>query len=48
MADAGGGVKLARTIEDVHLDGAVLRAWCRLRDDERAFSPDRIRRVSEA
>jgi hypothetical protein len=45
--DAQGGVS-RRVIEPLDLDGLMLSAWCRLRDDERMFLLDRIDSVTPA
>jgi predicted DNA-binding transcriptional regulator YafY len=44
----GDGRLSTRVIEEIELSGAVIEAWCRLRDDERMFLLDRIGAVSEA
>ncbi|MCW6006971.1 helicase C-terminal domain-containing protein, partial [Micromonospora sp. CPCC 205371] len=45
--DAQGAVS-RRVIEPLDLDGPMLAAWCRLRDDERMFLLDRIDSVASA
>jgi hypothetical protein len=44
----GDGRFSTRVIEEIELSGAVIEAWCRLRDDERMFLLDRIGAVAEA
>jgi hypothetical protein len=44
----GDGRFSSRVIEEIELSGAVLEAWCTLRDDERMFLLDRIDSVSPA
>ena len=44
----GKGVPSTRVIEDLALEGHLVEAWCRLRNDERAFSLGGIRSVSPA
>jgi hypothetical protein len=44
----GDGRFSTRVIEEIELSGAVIEAWCRLRDDERMFLLDRIGAVSQA
>jgi hypothetical protein len=56
--DTGGAVRIAyvdgdghstvRVIEEIELAGAVIEAWCRLREDERVFSLNRIEAVAPA
>ena len=36
-----------RTIEAMELHGSVIEAWCRLREDDRAFALNRITSVFE-
>jgi hypothetical protein len=40
------GVLSRRVIENAELAGATLTAWCRLRQDERHFTPSRLRGVT--
>jgi len=42
------GTPSNRVIEPLDLDGHLLEAWCRLRDDERVFALDRIESVAPA
>jgi Helicase conserved C-terminal domain len=44
----GDGRFSSRVIEEIELSGAVIEAWCRLREDERMFLLDRIDAVSPA
>jgi hypothetical protein len=44
----GDGRFSTRVIEEIELSGAVIEAWCQLRDDDRMFLLDRIGAVSEA
>jgi predicted DNA-binding transcriptional regulator YafY len=56
--DTGGAVRIAyvdgdgrstvRVIEEIELAGAVIEAWCRLREDERMFMLNRIEAVAPA
>ena len=41
---ASGGIT-TRTISDIELVSGLMYAWCHLREDERAFSVDRVRAV---
>ena len=43
--DNADGERTRRVIEPLNLDGHLLEAWCRLRDDERVFALARIRSV---
>ncbi|GAA5183414.1 helicase-associated domain-containing protein [Rugosimonospora acidiphila] len=54
--DSGGAVRIAyrdadgrstvRVIEEIELSGAVMEAWCRLREDERMFMLARVEAVA--
>jgi predicted DNA-binding transcriptional regulator YafY len=44
----GDGRFSSRVIEEIELSGAVIEAWCQLREDERMFLLDRIDAVSPA
>jgi hypothetical protein len=43
--DNADGERTERVIEPLNVDGHLLEAWCRLRDDERVFALARIRSV---